>query len=136
MDSIFGNPITKEKRSEIMSKIRGSNTKLELQVFELLDKQGLKFEKHFKILGKPDAVLLGRKVAIFIDSDFWHGWKFNDWSHKLTPLWKEKISNNIKRDKKIRKQLRLDGWQVVRIWEHRLKDADKLIKRIKSYKYD
>lgn len=121
MDNIFGNPITREKRSEIMSKIRSSNTKLELRVFEHLEGRGVKFQKHHKMLGKPDIVLLDEKIAIFLDSDFWHGWRFATWSYKLKPFWYDKISTNIKRDKRIRRKLRAEGWRTIRIWEHQLK---------------
>lgn len=112
--------ITKEQRSKLMSKVKGKNTKLELMLFELLQKNGFLFESHYAILGKPDIVFIEKKLAIFIDGDFWHGWKFETYKNKLTKYWLNKIHNNILRDKRNRGQLRKEGWRVIRFWEHRV----------------
>lgn len=65
---------SKAKRSEVMSKIRGKNTKAELVVFRYLRKEGVYFQKHYKrALGSPDIALPLKKRAVFIDGDFWHG---------------------------------------------------------------
>ena len=69
--------VTKEKRSEMMSKIRSSNTKIELAVFKRLKKRGIYFQKHYKKApGTPDIALPRKKKAVFIDGDFWHGNNF------------------------------------------------------------
>jgi DNA mismatch endonuclease (patch repair protein) len=111
---------TKKKRSEIMSKIRSKNTKAELIIFRELRKRGIHFKKHYKnAIGKPDIALPRKKIAVFIDGDFWHGWQFNRIKAKLPKrYWLKKIQNNIKRDKKTRGELRKNGWRVLRIWEH------------------
>jgi DNA mismatch endonuclease, patch repair protein len=131
MDSLFGKPITKEKRAQIMSRVKSSNTKFELRVFKQLEDRGLKFEKHFKMLGNPDIVFTAQKVVVFLDSDFWHGWDFKSWSKSLSPYWYKKIKKTIRRDIKIRKQLKSEGWTVLRCWEHDLNESmDRAIKKI------
>lgn len=112
---------TKEKRSEIMSHVKSKNTQLELLIFNILKKNHIKFKSHLDMLGKPDIVFPRQKIAVFIDGDFWHGWRFETYRDKLTDYWINKISNNIKRDKRIRKELKAKGWIILRFWEHRIK---------------
>lgn len=136
MDKIFGRPITKDQRSRIMSKIRGSNTKFEKEVIRALRRRGVWFQTHYKnIIGKPDIALPSQKKAVFLDSDFWHGWQYTRWSNKLTTdFWRNKIENNKKRDKKVTTTLRKKGWKVFRVWEHEFKkDFDKAIDQIEHF---
>jgi DNA mismatch endonuclease (patch repair protein) len=124
---------TKEKRSEIMSKIRSKNTKAEVLVFRELRRRCIYFQKHYnRALGKPDIALPRKKIAIFIDGDFWHGYRFSNTKNRLPKkYWQEKIENNIKRDRKNRAKLRKDGWRVLRVWEHEvLKTFDITIEKI------
>jgi DNA mismatch endonuclease (patch repair protein) len=68
---------TKEKRSELMSKIRSKNTGIEKVVFREIRKRGIYFQKHYgRVAGNPDIALPRKKIAIFIDGDFWHGYQF------------------------------------------------------------
>lgn len=124
---------TKEKRSEIMSKIRSKNTQAELAVFRELKKRKIYFQKYYaKAPGKPDIALPSKKKAIFIDGDFWHGYKFDKTESRLPKkYWQGKIESNIARDKRNKSVLRKDGWKVLRIWEHEIersldKAADKI----------
>jgi len=95
--------LSKESRSRLMSKIRSNGTKFE-QDFERILKN-VTFKK-FKtnvanIKGKPDFLFYKKKLIIFLDSDFWHGWQYPRWKHLLkNDFWKEKIEKNRKRDKK------------------------------------
>lgn len=109
-----------------MSKIRSSNTRQEKLVFKYLQCKKIYFQKHYKrVPGNPDIALPRKKKAVFIDGDFWHGWKFKERANKLPKeYWKEKIGNNIKRDSKNRRKLRLKGWRILRIWEHQLKKKE------------
>lgn len=109
-----------------MSKIRSSNTRQEKLVFKYLQCKKIYFQKHYKRApGNPDIALPRKKKAVFIDGDFWHGWKFKERANKLPKeYWKEKIGNNIKRDSKNRRKLRLKGWRILRIWEHQLKKKE------------
>ncbi|MCH7883363.1 very short patch repair endonuclease [Patescibacteria group bacterium] len=114
---------TPEKRSEIMSAVKAKNTGFEKKFFSLLRKNGIRFQTHYKrAYGNPDIAFPSKKIAIFLDSDFWHGWRYPSWSHKLTSdFWINKIEANRKRDKKVTRKLRKDGWTVLRIWEHQIK---------------
>lgn len=115
--------ITPEQRSRLMSRVKGKDTGIELIVRSELHKRGLRFRKHIKKLpGTPDIVFVKKKIAIFIDGDFWHGYRFNRWKKKLTPYWEHKIENNIKRDKSNFAKLHRRGWKVLHIWDHQIKN--------------
>jgi DNA mismatch endonuclease (patch repair protein) len=128
---------TKEKRSEVMSKIRGKNTKVELLVYKELRRRGIYFQKHYKrAVGSPDVALPRKKLAIFIDGDFWHGYKFAKRKDKLPKeYWVGKIEANIRRDRKNRALLRRAGWRVLRVWEHELsrKKFDETMDKIENF---
>lgn len=115
---------TKEKRSEVMKRIRSKNTSIEVAVFRELRKRGIYFQKHYKKkgLGSMDIALPRKKKAVFLDGDFWHGYRFSAVRERLPEsYWLPKIENNIKRDRRIRGNLRKMGWQVLRVWEHDIK---------------
>ncbi|MDD5135618.1 MAG: very short patch repair endonuclease [Phycisphaerae bacterium] len=127
---------TKKKRSEIMSKIRSKNTKAELIIFKELRKKGIYFQKHYKnAVGKPDIALPRKKIAIFIDGDFWHGYRFNKIKNKLPKkYWLKKIEDNIKRDKKGKALLHKKGWRTLRLWEHEIiNDIEESINKILDF---
>jgi DNA mismatch endonuclease (patch repair protein) len=113
---------SKEKRSEIMSKIRSKNTKAEVLVFRELRRLGIYFQKHYKRApGSPDIALPRKKIAVFIDGDFWHGYRFDKKKSRLPKkYWRAKIEGNIKRDRKNSLLLRKAGWKVLRVWEHEI----------------
>ncbi len=116
--------MTPEQRRMTMSRIRGRDTKVELAVRKELHRRGYRFRVNAAWLaGKPDVVFTKIRLAIFIDGDFWHGWKFDQWSHKLAPYWREKISGNKARDLRRTASLRREGWTVMRIWEHDVKKS-------------
>jgi DNA mismatch endonuclease (patch repair protein) len=124
--------MTREKRSVLMSKIRGKNTGLELIVLKRLRKLAIPMRLHSKSLpGKPDVVFPDVQVALFIDGDFWHGWRFPAWRSKLSPFWQKKIDDNMKRDRRTIRRLRRLGWLVIRIWEHQVKrDIELCVNRV------
>jgi DNA mismatch endonuclease (patch repair protein) len=109
---------TKKKRSEIMSKIRSKNTGPEILVFKALRQNNIYFQKHYnRVPGSPDIAVPRKKIAIFIDGDFWHGKNFSKTKDRLPKkYWIPKIEGNIKRDRKNRAELRRLGWKVLRIW--------------------
>jgi DNA mismatch endonuclease (patch repair protein) len=128
--------ITKEQRSYVMSRIRSTNTAIERKVFAYLRKEGIHFQRHYKrVPGNPDIALPRMKKAIFIDGDFWHGWKFAEKKQRLPAgYWHAKIEGNILRDKARRRLLKKSGWQVLRIWEHQLKQNEQAtLVRIKRF---
>jgi DNA mismatch endonuclease (patch repair protein) len=115
--------LTPEQRSYCMSRIKGKDTGLEIRVRSELHKRGFRFRKHVTDLpGKPDIVFSRAKVAVFVDGDFWHGYRFLSWEHKVSDFWKKKISKNRERDAKNQRTLRDMGWKVVRLWQHEIEE--------------
>lgn len=114
--------VSKQKRSEIMSRIKSRDSKIETLFRKELWKSGLRYRKNSsKYFGKPDIVLPKYKTAIFIDSCFWHGCK----KHCRVPAvrksyWTQKIARNIERDKQVSKHYKKQGWKIMRIWEHKI----------------
>jgi len=130
---------TKDKRSWVMSRIRSQETKPEIILLDIVRKnflkKGLRYRKNYrKVLGKPDISFTRQKVAVFLDGDFWHGYKYKDWIEKKPrKYWQGKIKRNIKRDKIINRTLREQGWKVLRFWEHEIKkNPEKAIEKIKN----
>jgi DNA mismatch endonuclease (patch repair protein) len=110
-----------EKRSALMSRIRGRDTAPERTLARELRRLGLRWAGHDRALpGTPDFVFRRARVVVFVDGDFWHGWRFGKWRQKLSEKWEAKIQANRDRDVRNHRRLRRMGWQVVRIWEHQL----------------
>ncbi len=109
--------------SKRMSSIKGQNTKVELKLRKLLWKEGYRYRIKSKIIGKPDIVFHSKKIVVFVDGDFWHGFDFNKvmkkkFNNKL--FWIQKIKRNMIRDKKVNDCLKKQGYTVIRIWEHEI----------------
>ena len=117
---------SKDKRSQIMSKISGKETKPEIRVRKFLFAEGFRYRKNDKRLpGKPDIVLPKYKTAIFIHGCFWHhhnNCKFSALPQTNCEFWKNKIEGNVKRDRIARRELGKAGWQVIIIWQCRLRN--------------
>jgi len=139
--------LSKEDRSKCMSRIRSKHTGIEKKIFSILDKRGIYYQKHYKrAYGKPDIAVPSIKLAVFLDSDFWHGWYFPQWKYRLPEkYWQDKIERNRERDKKNFSKLRRQGWKVIRLWGHQIKnDPEKcadiiheaVIKRKKMLQHD
>ncbi|QYU68676.1 very short patch repair endonuclease [Leptolyngbya sp. 15MV] len=104
-----------------MSRIRGRDTGPERAVTGALRTRGWNFETHARDLpGRPDIVFRDAMVAVFVDGDFWHGWRFPVWRDKLSEKWEAKIQANRRRDARNFRRLRRAGWKVVRLWEHQV----------------
>ena len=127
-----GDIMSVEKRSALMSRIRGTNTGPEREMAAALDAFALAWESHARDLpGRPDFVFREAQVAVFVDGDFWHGWRFPAWRHKLSEKWERKIEATRLRDRKNHRRLRRMGWLVLRFWEHAIKrDAETLAARV------
>lgn len=121
-----------DKRSALMARIRARDTGPERAVAAALLGRGLVFEQHARDLpGRPDIVFRKQHIAVFIDGNFWHGWRFPLWKHKLSPAWQKKIARNRERDQANFRQLRRMGWTVIRIWEHQVEqNAPSCVRRI------
>lgn len=119
-----------------MSKISSKNTKAELVVFRELRKRKIYFQKHYKkCAGCPDIAIPHKKIAVFIDGDFWHGKNFNKNKNRLPKkYWQSKIEINIVRDRKNRAKLKRRGWRVLRVWEHEIKnDFKQSVEKIEKF---
>lgn len=100
---------------------------------EILKKLGHKFEMYPKMYGNPDFILKTRRIVIYCDGDFWHGFKYHEKKKLSKKFWRDKIETNMKRDQRITRKLRREGWSVLRFWEHDIeKDPEKCIRRIKK----
>ena len=116
--------ITKQQRRITMQAIKSKNTKIEVKVSRELWSSGFRFRKNVKSLkGKPDIAIKKYKVVIFLDSCFWHGCK----EHCRYPstnkeYWHSKIYRNIQRDKEVTGYYLNHNWNILRIWEHDIKE--------------
>lgn len=128
-----GDIMSPEKRSAVMSRIRGKDTGPELTLAAAMAEEGWKWESHTRDLpGRPDFVFRDAGVVVFVDGDFWHGWRFPQWRDKLSEKWEAKIEANRRRDIRNHRALRRAGWTVIRVWEHQIaKDLSKAIGRLR-----
>lgn len=110
--------------SKTAKKIKSKNTKIELLLGKAMWAKGLRYRKNCKdVFGKPDFCFKGKKIAIFCDSEFWHGKNFLEGQGFKTnkEFWETKIKRNIKRDKEVDQKLKDDGWIVLRFWGNEIK---------------
>lgn len=121
---------TKSKRSEVMSLIKGRNTKPELAVRSMLHRMGYRFRLHKADLpGKPDIVLARYKTVIFVHGCFWHrhkGCRFAYTPKTRADFWLKKLDSNVIRDQQVKADLERLGWRVIAVWECELREPDKL----------
>ena len=116
-----GDIMSPEKRSAVMARIKGKDTGPERKLAATFAELGFSWESHARDLpGRPDFVFRQKRIAVFVDGDFWHGWRFPRWRHKLSEKWAAKIEANRRRDNRNHRRLRRMGWKVVRLWEHQL----------------
>ena len=116
--------LTKKQRSFNMSRIRGTNTAPEKVVRAGLRAAGVRgFRVNYPILGKPDIAFPVSRLAVFVDGCFWLRCRV-DYQPPQTRkrFWASKISRNLARDRRVERALQDDGWAVLRVWEHEVKD--------------
>ena len=120
-----------------MASIKGRNTAPERLLKSYLRRLHCRYRSNVKaILGTPDIMLLGRKKLIFAHGCFWHG--HQGCSRATRPdtnldFWNRKIEGNIKRDKRILRQLRKDGWTCLVVWQCQTKDTERLMRRLTRF---
>lgn len=125
-----------------MSSIPSRGTRPEILLGKLLWAEGVRYRKNYKKApGKPDFAVVSRRIAIFVDGDFWHG---NNWRLRgidslkkelagYEKFWRKKIQRNMARDKEVNKKLRQQKWKVIRCWESDIKKKPtKVVKKILS----
>ncbi|MBU3949912.1 MAG: very short patch repair endonuclease [Proteobacteria bacterium] len=128
---------SREKRSQIMSRVSGKNTKPELVVRSLLHNMGYRFRLHRNDLpGKPDITLPKYQKVIFVNGCFWHGHADCPRSKRPTTnkkFWRVKLDKNIERDKITVCSIRELGWRVLTVWACEVKDKDKLTNKLLTF---
>lgn len=127
--------LSPERRSWLMSRVRGANTKPEVAVRSILHRMGYRFRLHRRDLpGTPDIVLPRYSAAIFVHGCFWHGHacKRTKMPKSRKDYWIEKIETNQRRDRRVRRRLTALGWNVIVVWECELKQPDRLAAKLKN----
>lgn len=126
---------TPEQISKNMRAVKNKDSAIEVLLRRELWRRGLRYRKNVAgLIGKPDIVFMGKKIAVFCDGDFWHGY---DWENRKqdiksrTEFWIPKIERNMQRDIEVNEALERDGWLVLRFWGNEIKDncsacADKI----------
>lgn len=121
---------TKEQISYNMKRVKNKDSYIEISLRCELWNRGLRYRKNVKTLyGKPDIAFIGRKIAIFVDSEFWHGYNWEVKKEEIKSnreFWIPKIERNIQRDKEVTEYLKKEGWVVLRFW------GDEIKKDVKS----
>jgi len=129
--------LTKEQRSERMSRVRSTGSKAEMVVRRVIHSMGYRYRLHAKDLpGHPDLVFKSRRKVIFVHGCFWHrhpGCKNTRMPKSKLDFWKPKLEGNRKHDLKVQRQLRKSGWSLLVIWECQTKNEQRLRKRIEGF---
>lgn len=132
---------TKEQISYNMKQVKNKDSKIEILLRKELWSRGLRYQKNTnKVFGHPDIAFIGKKIAVFCDSEFWHGYNWeerkNDFkSHQ--EFWIPKIERNMERDAEVTERLKSEGWTVIRFWGNEIKKdtakcADTIEKAVKE----
>ena len=129
---------SKEKRSEVMSNIRSTNTSPEIRVRKMLFSQGYRYKLHVKNLpGKPDIVLRKYNAVIFVHGCFWHlhsECRDGTIPKTRTAYWKDKLLRNKERDKEHMRKLQKQGWRVLQLWECEVENKpEEVLERLDNF---
>lgn len=109
-----------EQRHYNMSQVKSKNTKPEKALMRALRARKIYFTHHrTDVFGKPDIVFKRKKIAVFVDSGFWHGYK--SLSETNREFWEKKIGRNVERDKEVNTRLDEQGWTIIRFDENEIK---------------
>ena len=132
---------TPEQRRKNMQAVKNKDSKIEVLLRKELWNRGIRYRKNVnRIYGKPDIAFIGKKVAVFCDSEFWHGY---DWQERKKDFkshqefWIPKIERNMQRDIEVNEKLQSEGWTVLRFWGKDIKKntaqcADQIEKVVRS----
>lgn len=116
---------TKEQISFNMRQVRNKDSEIEIILRKELWSRGLRYQKNVTgITGKPDIVFKGKKIAVFCDSEFWHGYNWTERKKDIKSnqdFWIPKIERNMERDKEVTAILEAEGWTVLRFWGKEIK---------------
>ena len=116
---------TKEQISYNMQQVKNKDSKIEVLLRKELWSRGLRYRKNVnRIYGKPDIVFIGKKIAVFCDSEFWHGYNWEERKKDFKShqeFWIPKIERNMERDVEVTARLESEGWTVIRFWGNEIK---------------
>lgn len=116
---------TPEQRRRNMQAVKNKDSQIEILLRKELWSRGIRYRKNSnKIFGKPDIVFIGKKIAVFCDSEFWHGYNWEERKKDFKShqeFWIPKIERNIERDQEVTKKLEAEGWIVLRFWGNQIK---------------
>ena len=116
---------TKEQISYNMQQVKNKDSQIEVLLRKELWSRGLRYRKNVnRIYGKPDIVFIGKKVAVFCDSEFWHGYNWEERKKDFKShqeFWIPKIERNMERDAEVTAKLESEGWTVLRFWGNEIK---------------
>lgn len=116
---------TPEQRRKNMQAVKNKDSKIEILLRKELWKRGLRYQKNSTdVFGKPDIVFKGKKVAVFCDSEFWHGFNWDERKKDFKShqeFWIPKIERNMERDIEVTQKLETEGWKVIRFWGNEIK---------------
>ena len=116
---------TPEQRRKNMQAVKNKDSQIELLLRKELWARGLRYRKNVnRIYGKPDIVFIGKKVAVFCDSEFWHGYNWEERKKDFKShqeFWIPKIERNMERDAEVTAKLESEGWTVIRFWGNEIK---------------
>ena len=116
---------TPEQRRKNMQAVKNKDSQIELLLRKELWSRGLRYRKNVnRIYGKPDIVFIGRKIAVFCDSEFWHGYNWEERKKDFKShqeFWIPKIERNMERDAEVTAKLESEGWTVIRFWGNEIK---------------
>ena len=125
MNSVIIMGKTPEQISYNMKKVKGKDSAIELMLRRELWSRGIRYRKNVtSVFGKPDIAFIKKKVAVFCDSEFWHGY---DWENRKSDFkshqefWIPKIEKNMRRDADVTQRLTDEGWTVLRFWGKEIK---------------
>jgi DNA mismatch endonuclease (patch repair protein) len=117
--------LTKEQRRKNMQAIRSTNTKMEVVLAKAIWAKGYHYRKNDKtVFGKPDLTFKKFKIAVFVDSEYFHGKDWNISKKRIKTnrkFWWNKIETNIKRDFDVNRKLKEEGWKILRFWSQDVK---------------
>ena len=120
-----------------MQRVKNKDSEIELSLRKALWSMGLRYRKNIKsVFGHPDIAFIGKKIAVFCDSEFWHGY---DWERRKNDFkvrqdfWLPKIERNMERDREVNEKLEAEGWIVIRFWGKEIKsDVNACAEKIKK----
>ncbi len=116
---------TKEQISYNMQQVKNKDSKIEVLLRKELWSRGIRYRKNVnRIYGKPDIVFIGKKIAVFCDSEFWHGYNWEERKKDFKShqeFWIPKIERNMERDAEVTAKFESEGWTVIRFWGNEIK---------------